>query len=177
MTEDILSMGCLPVPAEAKDYSSATTFDGAYVVKHVLHPTDGMTSSRLQNKATGVSVRERKHRTRLRRRAAIEMTTSLVTGDTIKKCTCINSRGQLVKYSSDVPCDHPCCMAPYLISYSIKGKKYDSHVLASHDNYHGTLMRRAAAKEPSLGTHGEHSWEGYSDVSPALMQMLNESWR
>ena len=105
------------------------------------------------------------------------MAKGLVFGNTIEKCTCINSRGQLIKKGNDVPCDHACCMAPYLISYSIKGKKYESHVLASHDNYLGKIALRAAINDPTLPANGEHSWEGYSDVSPVLIKMLNESWR
>ena len=178
ITEDIISLGNLPVPGEdGMEASSATTFDGAYVVKHVVHPTNGMICSRLKNKVNSVSMSERKHNSLVRKREALEMTKGLVFGNTVEKCTCINSRGQLVKKGNDVPCDHPSCMAPYLISYSVIGRKYESHALASHDYSQGRVARSAASNESSLPALGEHSWEGYSDVSPVLMQMLKDSWR
>ena len=178
ITEDIISLGNLPVPGEdGMEPSSATTFDGAYVVKHVVHPTNGLTCSGLRNKVNSVSLSERKHNSLVRKREALEMSKGLVFGHTVEKCTCINSRGQLVKNGSDIPCDHPSCMAPYLISYSVIGRKYESHALASHDYLQGRVARSGASNEPSLPALGEHSWEGYSDVSPVLMQMLKDSWR
>lgn len=174
--EKILPLGDLPVPlGDHKVLSSTQTFDGAYVVPFAHHPVDG--KSRFQvNKNYAI----------LRDETEMKFTKGILKGDVVEDCTCINERGELVKsgpVSRQIPCDHPCCLAPYRLMYQMKDTKFTGHVEGSSSNSSSSSSSSATAAtadgdgdgvdRPALGA----SWSGYNDVSPQLLQVLANTWK
>ena len=160
-------MGDLPIPlGKHRELNSCVTFDGLYVNKHLNHPVDGAI------KGGNYHTTEHIKNVEMEARREIEesFSTGRMFGNHISNCTCINSRGQLVKSGLrglSVPCDHPCCLAPYLITYTMTA----SSRFCGND-----LIKAPTTSTSSEPTPGEE-WDGYSDVSPELIKVLQSTWR
>ena len=156
-------MGDLPIPLGThRDLNSCVTFDGLYVNKHLNHPVDGAVKGGSHLSTVFIKNIERE----ARREIEESFSTGRMFGSHIPNCTCINSRGQLVKSGLrglKVPCDHPCCLAPYLITYTMNASS----------RFCGNDLIKASS---SLQTPLEE-WDGYSDVSPELIKVLQNTWR
>jgi hypothetical protein len=162
--EKILPLGDLPVPlGDHKDLSSTPTFDGAYVVPFAHHPVDGK-SRFVVNKNYAL----------LRDETEMKFRNGILKGKAVEECTCINSRGELVKsgpLSKQIPCDHPCCLAPYRLMYQMKDSRFTGHAEGTSSS--STRAHSNGDEGPALGA----SWSGYNDVSPQLLQVLADTWK
>jgi hypothetical protein len=162
--EKILPLGDLPVPlGNHKDLSSIPTFDGAYVVPFAHHPVDGKSRS-VVNKNYAL----------LRDETEMKFRTGILRGEAVEDCTCINSRGELIKsglHSKQIPCDHPCCLAPYRLMYQMKTSRFTGLVEGTSSS--STRAHINGEERPALGA----SWSGFNDVSPELLQVLADTWK
>ena len=173
--EKILPLGDLPVPlGDHKVLSSTPTFDGAYVVPFAHHPVDGKGQNRVN-----------KNYALLRNETEMKFRKGLLKGQEISDCSCINSRGELVKsgpLSMKVPCDHPCCLAPYRLMYVTETSRFSGRETSktSGSSSSATTIESAdsgASASASAGPAIGASWSGYNDVSPQLLQVLADTWK
>lgn len=148
-----------------KVLSSTPTFDGAYVVPFAHHPVDGK-SRFVVNKNYAL----------LRDETEMKFKKGILKGDVVEDCTCINARGELVKsgpLSKQIPCDHPCCLAPYRLMYQMKASRFTGHIEDASSKGRSFRTHSNSGEIAALGA----SWSGYNDVSPQLLQVLADTWK